>query len=124
MTKGKSLRSFFLHIGLWLLILEAAAFVIAWLLFRLWYWVPRFSDVLLLVGVLQVMAASVGMLNRPYEVSNSPWGVPVLPVQATEQEKRWQSIATLIEQKSFAVRMIVCGAITLLLAVILSYMNY
>jgi hypothetical protein len=120
MFKGKFLRSFFLRAALGLLTWEAATLILAWLLFRWWYWLQRFSDVLFLVGVLQLMAGSVGMLGRPYEVSNSPWGVPALPVQASEQEKRWQLIATRIEQRSFAVRIILCGVLTVLLAVVLS----
>jgi hypothetical protein len=123
MFKSKFLLSFSLHAVLGVLILEAVSLVLAWLLFRWWYWLQHFSDVLFLVGVLQLMAASLGMMSRPYEVSNSPWGVPALPVQASEQEKRWQSIATLIEQKSFALRMIVCGVLTILLAVVLTYIN-
>ena len=123
MFKGKFL-SFSLRAVLGLLALDAATLVLAWLLFRRWYWLHHFSDVLFLVGVLQLMAAGVGMMGRPYEVSNSPVGVPALPVQDSEQEKRWQLIATLIEQKSFALRLIVCGVLTVLLAVVLTYMNY
>ena len=94
MFKGKFLRLFSLRAVLGLLALEAATLVLAWLLFRWWHWLQRFSDVLFLVGVLQLMAASFGMMGRPYEVPNSPWGVTALPVQASEDEKRWQSIAT------------------------------
>jgi len=124
MFKSKFFRLFSLRAVLGLLALEAGTLVLAWLLFRWWYWLQRFSDMLFLVGVLQIMAASFGMMGRPYEVNNSPWGVTAPPVQASEEEKRWQSIATLIKQKSFALRMIVCGVLTILLSVVLIYMNY
>jgi hypothetical protein len=124
MHKGKLFRSFLLHLSLEMLAWEAATLVLSFLLFRLWNWLQRFSDVLFLVGVLELMAAGVGMLGRPYEVSNSPWGVFSSPVKTSEDEKRWQSIATLIEQRSFALRMIICGALTFLLAAILSYSNH
>ena len=88
MFKGKFFRSFYFRTGLELLAWEAATLVLAWLLFRWWFWLQRFSDVLFLVGVLQLMAASLGMMGRPYEVSNSPWGVPSSPVHDSEQEKR------------------------------------
>ncbi len=123
MIKGKSLLGFSLRTILWVLAFEAVTVLLAWLLFRWWYWLKHFSDVLFLVGVLELMAAALGMLGRPYEVSNSPWGVWAPAVHASEQEKRWEAVATLIEQKSFALRMIACGTLTVLLAVILSYRN-
>lgn len=123
MFKGNLSRLFSLRAVMGLLALEAATLILAYLLFRWWNWLQRFSDVLFLVGVLQIMAASFGMMGRPYEVPNSPWGVTASPVQTSEDEKRWQSIANLIKQRSFAWRMIVCGVITFLFSVILMYLN-
>lgn len=119
-------RTFFLIFSLRkvlaVLALEAGILGLAYLVFRWWYWLQHFSDVLCLFGVMQLMAASLGMMTRPYEVSDSPFGVPALPVQATEEEKHWQAVATVIEQKSFAFTMIFCGLITMVIAVVLSYL--
>ncbi|HVN55842.1 MAG TPA: hypothetical protein VMT46_16030 [Anaerolineaceae bacterium] len=121
MFKGRFFQSYWLRLGLKMVVWEAVVLMLSWLLFRWLHWLKNFGDVLLLVGVLEVMAASVGMMGRPYEVSNSPWGVLSSSVQPSERERREQAIAEYIEKRSFSMRLIASGLLTILASLLFYY---
>ena len=118
--KSKFFHSFWPHFGLELFIWEAGGLALSWLLFNWWDWLNRFGDVLFLVGVLELMAASFGMMSRPYGVGTW-YGVPALPVQPSEQERRAQAAAEFIQKRSFALRLCISGLLTILAALIVYY---
>ena len=116
MFKHRLFHSFWLRFGLELFVWEAVVLGLSWMFFRRLYWLQRFGDVLFLVGVLELMAASLGMLGRPYQVSGGGYGVPALPVQPSEEERRQQAVAEYIEKRSFATRLVASGLLTVLIA--------
>ena len=116
MIKQRWFPSVWLRFGLELLVWEAVVLALAWMLFSRMHWGHYFSDVLFVVGVLELMAASVGMLGRPYEPSGGGYGVPALPVQPSEQERREQAVAEFIEKRAFALRLVASGLLTVLAA--------
>ena len=118
MVKHRWFHAFWLRFGLELLVWEAVVLALAWMLFSRMHWGHYFSDVLFAVGVLELMAASVGMLGRPYETASGGYGVPALPVQPSEQERREQAVAEYIEKRSFALRLGASGLLTVLAALI------
>jgi hypothetical protein len=75
-----------------------------------------------MIAALELTAAGAGMLNRTYEVSNSPWGVTAFPVQSTERERREIAVAQYIEQKSFAMLLLASGLLTILIALAFTYL--
>ena len=124
MFRSRLFWSFILRESLKLLACEIVLVALALLLYSRVNWLQRyyFSDVLFLVGVLEVLTASVGMLGSPYGVT-SPYGVPAVPVQASEEELHDQQVAELMEKTSFAKRVTVIGLLTILAAVALLYMK-
>jgi hypothetical protein len=81
-----------------------------------------FRDFLFLVGTLELLGASIGMLRSPYGVvgaSGFGQGVPALPVETTEQEQRYQDIAEAMQRNKFALYMGSSGLLTVVLAFLL-----
>ncbi len=120
MFKRRSLRSW-LRLTLDLLVWEAALLALAWLL-RLAGWAQRyrFSDELLVIGLLALLTASLGMLGRPF-AAFGPEGVPAFPVQPSQQEQREQMRDEYVEKKSFATRLVAAGLLTVLFSFVLSF---
>ncbi len=127
MANTRFFRVYWLRAGLKLLVLEVAFLALAWLLYQHesgWHRF-RFSDVLFIISSIMLITASVGMMSRPFEIPNSPWGVTALPVQPSEEERHLQILANYYEQKKFGVSLAVMGLLTFLVAVGLSYgINY
>ena len=124
MFKGRFSRSFCLRPVLEVLAGEAALIALVWLLFRLVSLLQHyyFSDLLFLVGALELLFAGVAMLGTPDYVSSAPWkGMPAPRVQATEEEKRFQALAEMVENRPFVVRLGASGALTILAAVALLF---
>ncbi len=119
------MRKYLLNTGLKLLVAEIILVALAGLLHWRVHWMEGkpFSDVLTVIGFILLLAASVGMMGRPYEVMNSPWGVPASPVHDTEQERHYNLIETFMKQRSFAFRLIVLGLATLLVSLVTAIYN-
>ena len=118
------LRSFWFRISLQALGLWAVIVALAWLL----YWQVSslqrlyFSDVLFVAGTLECLVASGGLLGRPFETTGSAqYGLPALPVQPTEEERRVQTLANFAQQRTFGIRLFAVGLLTILLAVCLTF---
>lgn len=108
-----------------MLVIEIVQIAVAWLLNRNVRSMQhiRFTDGLFLLGVLELMAASIGMMGRPYNASQGPGrGVPAYPVQPSDQEERSQALAELVEGHYFASRLAIIGVVTILIAVGLTYL--
>ncbi len=123
MFKSRLFQSYWVRVGLRLLIWEAAVLIFSWLVFRSWYWLKNFSDVLFLIAAMELTAAGFGMVNRTYEVNLSPWGVPALPVQPSERERREQALAQFIEARAFASLLLASGVLTILIALGMVYIK-
>ncbi len=125
MYKRRSFGAVLLRTVLIILAWEAVLLTLSWLLYQhQTHWHRyRFSNILFIIGALEMMIASLGMMNRTYEVPNSPYGVWASPVQDSEQEKRYIMIANIIEQKAFGIRLAAIGLLTILLGVGLSYLT-
>ena len=115
---GKLFHSFWLRLVVELIVWQGVVLGLSWLIYWRMNWVRYFSDVLFLVGALELMGASIGMLRNPYRVFDGGWGVPALPTQPTEEERREQALAEYIQQRLFAVRMGASGVLTIVAAVI------
>lgn len=117
-------RSRWLRLVLEILLWEAVMLGLAYLYYRhLSARQPRlrYGDVLFLVGVLDLLVASLGMMGRPYEVSNSPQGVWASPVHGTEEERRIHMLDEFIEKRWFATHLIATGLLTILISVMFTY---
>lgn len=126
MLKDQSFRSFLLRSSLKVLAWEAALVILAWLLFRQMTWLQQiqFGDLLFLIAIVLFLIAGAGMPGNPYSDSTEYWrGMPVFPVQLTEQEKRQQRLAEIIAERSFALRMGALGLLTILFAAGFSYLR-
>ena len=122
---NKYFRNYLLSTGLKLLVTEAVLLLVTWFLYQRASWLHKypFTDMLFFLGVLLMMLASVGMLNRPYEVSESPMGVWAAPVQDNEEQKRRVALATFMQQRSFALRVTFLGLLNLLITGVLYLLN-
>ncbi len=61
-------------------------------------------------------------MGRPYEIAGSAmYGVPALLVQPTEEERRRQAIANFAQQRKFSIRLFAIGMLTILLAVVMTF---
>jgi hypothetical protein len=118
MDKNGFIRSFCLRASLQVLAWEIVTVGLTYFLHRQVSWLRhnRFGDLLFAIGVMEVAVASWGMLNRPYEASNSPWGVPASPVQDGGQQKQYQLLAEVMQQKGTALRLVALGLLTILLS--------
>jgi hypothetical protein len=122
--KAVFFRSFWLRAGLGVLIWTIALIALLWVLHQKVANLQRFyfSDCLFGTGTLLLMAASLGMMSRPFEISLSPWGRTPLPVQDSEEERSHQALAQFVEQRAFALRMAAIGLILILVSAALAYL--
>ncbi len=121
------LRSFWFRIGLEALVSEAILVALLWLLYQQVSSLQRFyfSDVLFIVGTLECLTASAGLMSRPYRETGGPWfSVQALPVQASEEERRKQALANFVKQKTFGIRLLVMGLLAILLSVVLVFIIF
>ncbi len=110
--------------GLEVLAVWAAQLALLWLLYGQVGSLQRFyfSDILFIVGIMESLAASGGLMGRPYEIAGSAvYGVPALPVQPTEEERRRQAIANFAQQRKFGIRLFAIGILTILLAIVMTF---
>ena len=122
-SKIRVYLSFFFHLGLEILALEAAFLGVCWLLHRYWNLLQHLmlTDVFFFMGALASLLGAAGMMRSPYWIPLSPgMGVWAAPVQATEEEKRVQLIEELKHQKSFGLRALAIGVITILLSFVMT----
>src|SRR5512145_782727 len=101
-----------------LVVWEALVVALAWFLYKQVHWGKFFSDTLFVLGSLELMIASVGMITKPYGVPLSGFGVIAAPVQPSERELREQMVAEFTQKRLFAQRLAISGVITILLAVV------
>jgi hypothetical protein len=108
-----------------LLVWGAALTALAWFFFSRVSFLQnmRFSDLLFIVGAIELMIATVGMMRGPEDYTISPgMGRLAFPVKITEEEKREAMVADFIERNSFAVRMLIIGLLTFLASGVLTYL--
>ena len=108
-----------------MLALGVGLIALTWLLFKRVDYLQnmRFSDLLFIVGALELMIATVGMMRGPDDYTVSPgMGRSAFPVKSTEEEKREAMLAGFIQQNSFAVRMLALGLLTFLASGVLAYL--
>ncbi len=115
-------RNHILRLCLEVLAWAAVSVGLAWLLHRyVGILQPHYlSDVLFLIGAFEIGTASFGMMRSPYGVMNGPWGVTALPVQPTEEERRYQAVAEFVERRWFAMHLLGSGLLTILVAVVIN----
>ncbi len=117
-----SFRSVWVRLGLGVLGYTAVLLILTWLLHQyLFLKNSSTGDSLFVVGVLACATASVGMFRSPYGEMLSPWGVTAHPVEPTEAEKRARLVADFVEQRSFGVRLLAAGLLTIVMSVLFTY---
>ncbi len=124
MGTNRGFRSVWIRLGLGVLGYLAVLLILTWLMQR--YWILQklnFGDALFVMGVLACAVASAGMMRNPYGEMLSPLGVHAHSIEATEEEKRTQAIATFVEQRAFGVRLLTAGLLTILLSVLVVYVK-
>jgi hypothetical protein len=116
---------FILRMGLTLFAIEAVLLALA----GLFYWKVGplhrfyFSDILLIIGGVELATAGFGMLrNGPFGgTSGGGYGIPAFPVQPSESEVVMQIAAEFVQGNSFAVKLAISGLLTILAAAFFTY---
>ncbi len=114
-----------LRLGLQVLAWEAVLLILAWYLHQNWILMQhlRFSDALFFVGVVVCTIGSGGMLRNPFDTTAGPYGNPAFPVEVSDEERRILLVDGYIRQKSFALRMLGLGLLTILMSVVVLRIN-
>ena len=119
MVKNRTIRSVWVRLGLGVLGFEAVLVVLTLLFHQ--YWIFRYislTDSFFSMGVLACAIASAGLLRNPYGEMLSPWGVFAHSVRTTEEEKRTQLIAEFVEARSFGLRLLAAGLLSILASIV------
>jgi hypothetical protein len=121
MFKRKFFRSYTLRFVIETLFWTAVLVGLAYLAFQRVWWMERlrFGDVLFVLGLILVTAASLGMMSRPYGVAGM--GIPAMPVRTSEEEKGFRILEDLLKARSFAARLIVIGLLIILVSLAFTY---
>ncbi len=118
-------RSYWFRLVFGVLFWWSALVGLVWLLHSRYGWLKHlaFSDVLFVVGVLECLTASLGMMTDRLDVMlGGPYGSPAVPAQSSEDEKRWQMVAGFMERKSFGIRLMAIGLLTIFLSAALTFL--
>jgi hypothetical protein len=124
MTKPRFLENYWLRTILKLLAVDAVLVALAWMLYRFagWFQSYYFSDVVFMLGCLELFIGALGNFAQPYSgTSDARMEHQGYVVQASEKEQRFQHIEASMRQRSFSVNFVILGVLTLLLAVVLTY---
>jgi hypothetical protein len=129
MFKGSFFPSRWLRAILTLLACEAALLVVTWLLFGQVQWLQQrftFNDTLFLVGLLELVAAGIGMLSKPFGfIRQRGRGiVPEPPLESPADEQPLPRLGDYIAERSFAIRMAASGILTILASVVLERISH
>lgn len=124
MSRSGFFRSFWVRTILGVLVVVAVQAVLVWLLSQRVSWLQgkRYGDILLLFGVVEVLMGSTTMSGSDRGFSDPRHGVPAFPVQNSEQEQRELMLAEFIQRRSFSLRVIAIGVLTILVSIAFTYL--
>lgn len=98
---------------------------LSFLIRALFHGIARFSSALVLIGLLEVIAAGSALYNHPSESSGTIWLRFLVGVPPNEnRDERLTTFWTdMFAKQTFAGQVLLCGLVTVVAAVVVSVMN-